>query len=232
MAILNDHYGVARRRMVEEQVVARGVRDTRVLGAMLELPRHLFVDEALSDQAYGDYPVGIGEGQTISQPYMVALMTEALHLTGTEKVLEIGTGCGYQTAVLARTVRQVYTIERIKNLGLAARRHLRMLGLKNIVMRVGDGSNGWPEVAPFDAILIAAGSPEIPEPLVRQLAEGGRMVVPVGTEADQDLIRLTKKEGRVTQENLGPCRFVKLVGRFGWSRQRSAGDRFTKRSLV
>ncbi|MBI2339052.1 MAG: protein-L-isoaspartate(D-aspartate) O-methyltransferase [Deltaproteobacteria bacterium] len=228
----SSEFAVARRRMVEEQLMARGVRDPKVLEVMGRIPRHLFVEQALWDQAYGDYPVGIGEGQTISQPYIVALMTEALTLVGTEAVLEIGTGCGYQTAILAALSRQVYTIERIKGLAFNARKNLKELGYRNIILRVGDGTNGWPEAAPFDGILVAAGSPELPRPLFDQLKEGGRLVIPIGDEDEQYLARVTRRNGEPVVENLGGCRFVKLVGKFGWGKQREAGDRFRKRSLV
>ena len=228
----SSEFAVARRRMVEEQLMARRVRDPRVLEVMGRIPRHLFVEEGLKDQAYGDYPVGIGEGQTISQPYMAALMTEALQLKGGEAVLEIGTGCGYQTAILAELARQIYTIERIKNLAFNARRTLKELGYRNVVMRVGDGTNGWPDAAPFDGILVAAGSPEIPCPLFDQLKEEGCLVIPLGDENEQYLARITRRNGEPIIENLGACRFVKLVGKFGWGKQREAGDRFKKRSLV
>lgn len=227
-----DIYTVARRRMIERQLVSRGISDERVLAAMMKIPRHLFVDPGLMDQAYGDNPLGIGEGQTISQPYIVALMTQALDLKGHEKVLEIGSGCGYQTAILAELAGQVYTIERLKELGFMARRNLKNLGCRNIVIRIGDGSRGWEDAAPFDAILIAAGSPEIPKPLLAQLVEGGKMVVPVGTEEEQSLMRVTRRGVKSDVEDLGACRFVKLVGEYGWKRKREAGDKFVKRSLV
>lgn len=227
-----DIYSVARRRMVQEQLLARGILDARVLDVMGRVKRHLFVDAGIRDQAYGDYPLGIGEGQTISQPYIVALMTETLGLKGGEKVLEIGSGCGYQTAVLAELAGQVYTIERVKSLGFLARRNLKSLNYRNIVIRIGDGSQGWPEAAPFDSILIAAGGPKIPEPLFNQLAEGGRMIVPVGEEDYQILTRVTRHGREMITENLGECRFVKLVGAHGWGKKRQAGDRFVKRSLV
>ncbi|HBF12531.1 MAG TPA: protein-L-isoaspartate O-methyltransferase [Deltaproteobacteria bacterium] len=225
-------FAVAMRRMIAEQLQGRDITDRATLQAVAAVPRHLFVEEALADQAYKDYPIGIGEGQTISQPYMVAFMTQALKLKGGEKVLEIGTGCGYQTAVLAEICGHVYTIERIKTLALKARRVLKALGYKRITMRVGDGTQGWPEAKPFDCILTAAGSPEVPAPLVAQLKEGGRLVVPVGNEESQILVRVTIVHGEPQVENLGPCRFVKLVGRYGWKQQRQAGDRFTKRSLL
>lgn len=225
-------FEVSRRRMVQDQLVLRGVRDPRVLKIMGEIPRHLFVDPGLAEQAYMDAPLGIGQGQTISQPFTVGMMTAALGLTGSETVLEIGTGCGYQTSVLAPLAKQVYTIERLKPLALSARRVLRQLGYKNIVLRVGDGSQGWPDKAPFDAILVAAGSPQIPTPLVEQLAEGGRLVVPVGDEINQNLMRVRRKNGRILVDNLGPCRFVRLVGEFGWRKGPQSGDGFKKRSLV
>lgn len=222
----------AKRRMLKEQIIARGVKDEKVLRAIEKVPRHLFVDEALQDQAYSDYPVGIGEGQTISQPYIVARMTELLGLKGGEKVLEIGTGCGYQTAVLAEIAGQVYTIERIRSLGFRARKILKHLAYRNIVLRIGDGSDGWTEQKPFDAILIAAGSPSVPDPLMEQLAEGGRMVVPVGKMDEQVLTRVTRCGGSFVRQRLEACRFVKLVGRHGWFEPSRAGDQFTKRSIV
>lgn len=209
-------YEVARRRMVAEQLVDRGITDRRVLEVMSAIPRHLFVEEAFVDQAYGDFPVGIGEGQTISQPFIVALMTQALELKGREKVLEIGTGSGYQTAILASLVSQVYTIERVKHLALKARRILKEGRYRNIVLRVGDGTDGWPDKAPFDAILVAAGSPNVPQPLFSQLAEGGRLVIPIGSSEEQILVRLTKRGEKLMEERLGSCRFVPLVGKFGW----------------
>jgi len=205
--------------MVEEQVVARGVKDARVIAAMRKVPRHLFVEEALQNQAYSDRPLPIGEKQTISQPYMVALMTEALQLTGKEKVLEIGAGSGYQTAILAESARQVFSIERILSLTMKARMLLINLGYTNVEIKFSDGTEGWIGESPFDAIIVTAGSPDIPQPLVDQLAVGGRLVIPVGAESVQDLIRLTKTEEGVKREDLGGCRFVKLIGRHGWSEE-------------
>jgi len=205
--------------MVEEQVVARGVKDARVIAAMRKVPRHLFVEEALQNQAYSDRPLPIGEKQTISQPYMVALMTEALQLTGKEKVLEIGAGSGYQTAILAESARQVFSIERILSLTMKARMLLINLGYTNVEIKFSDGTEGWIGESPFDAIIVTAGSPDIPQPLVDQLAVGGRLVIPVGDESVQDLIRLTKTEEGVKREDLGGCRFVKLIGRHGWSEE-------------
>jgi protein-L-isoaspartate(D-aspartate) O-methyltransferase len=211
-----DLYRLARERMVETQIKARGIKDERVLKAMLKVPRHLFVDEALRDQAYGDFPLPIGEGQTISQPYIVALMTEALELKGIERVLEIGTGSGYQTAILAELALWVYTIERFSTLLERAKKVLKELGYKNISFKLDDGTLGWKEAAPFDAIIVTAASPDIPPPLVEQLAEGGRMVIPIGDEFSQTLIKGVKKGGKLHTKALEPVRFVKLVGAYGF----------------
>jgi protein-L-isoaspartate(D-aspartate) O-methyltransferase len=211
-----DLYRLARERMVETQIKARGLKDERVLKAMLKVPRHLFVDEALRDQAYGDFPLPIGEGQTISQPYIVALMTEALELKGNERVLEIGTGSGYQTAILAELALWVYTIERFPTLLERAKKVLKELGYKNISFKLDDGTLGWKEAAPFDAIIVTAASPDIPPPLVEQLAEGGRMVIPVGDEFSQTLIKGVKRGGKLHTKALEPVRFVKLVGAYGF----------------
>jgi protein-L-isoaspartate(D-aspartate) O-methyltransferase len=208
----------ARERMVEEQLVNRGITDLPVLAAVAKVERHRFVAEALQVRAYDDKPLPIGEHQTISQPYMVGLMTQALELRGHERVLEIGTGCGYQTAVLAELVATVYTIERLAVLSAAARMTLEDLGYTNIVARVGDGSLGWAEEAPFDAVLVTAGTPQIPRPLVTQLAPGGRLVFPIGEEELQTLVRIRKEEAGLREEYFGDCRFVKLVGRYGWER--------------
>jgi len=214
-----ENFARVRLKMVEEQVVARGVKDVRVIAAMRKVPRHLFVEEALQNQAYSDRPLPIGEKQTISQPYMVALMTEALQLTGKEKVLEIGAGSGYQTAILAESARQVFSIERILSLTMRARMLLINLGYTNVEIKFSDGTEGWIGESPFDAIIVTAGSPDIPQPLVDQLAVGGRLVIPVGDESVQDLIRLKKTEEGVKREDLGGCRFVKLIGRHGWSEE-------------
>ncbi|QJA05469.1 protein-L-isoaspartate(D-aspartate) O-methyltransferase [Thermosulfurimonas marina] len=211
-----DIYRRARERMVETQIAARGITDERVLAAMRKVPRHLFVDEALRDQAYADHPLPIGEGQTISQPYIVALMTEALELKGDEKVLEVGTGSGYQTAILAELARWVYSIERYPRLLERARRILEALGYTNVILRLGDGTKGWPEVAPFEAIIVTAAGPKIPEPLLEQLAEGGRLVMPVGDEWSQYLVKVVKKGGKFYRQTLEPVRFVKLVGEYGF----------------
>lgn len=205
-----------RRLMVAEQLQARGIRDPRVLRAMLRVPRHRFVPPELAASAYEDGPLPIGQGQTISQPYMVALMTQCLELTGTERVLEVGTGSGYQSAVLAELCRWVYTVERIPELAARAERTLRELGYHNVSVRVGDGTLGWPEEAPFEGILVTAGAPEAPPALLEQLAEGGRLVIPVGTRYSQTLQRITRRGGRLEVEEFGPCVFVPLVGRQGW----------------
>lgn len=206
----------ARDRMVETQLVTRGIHDPRVLDAMRKVPRHLFVDEALAAQAYADHPLPIGEKQTISQPYIVALMTEALGLEGHEKVLELGTGSGYQTAVLAELADRVFTIERIPSLLHRAREVLNSLGYRNVVYRVGDGTLGWPEEAPFDAILVSAGAPRVPQPLVDQLSMGGRLVLPVGDRLSQELILVERVPEGIRKTTLGGCRFVDLVGKWGW----------------
>jgi protein-L-isoaspartate(D-aspartate) O-methyltransferase len=205
-----------RERMVEEQLVARGVTDPRVLAAMRRLPRDVFVDEALRDRAYGDHQLPIGEGQTISQPFIVGRMTELLRLTGPEKVLEVGTGCGYQAAVLGELAARVCTVERIPRLATRARETLERLGYRNVWVRAANGTLGWPDEAPFDRILVAAGGPAVPPPLFEQLAEGGRMVMPVGDEANQVLEVIEKVQGtmRVTRDS--GCVFVKLVGKYAW----------------
>ncbi len=214
----NDEYALARRRMVEAQIRDRGVSDPNVLEAMLKVPRHLFVEEALRSQAYGDYPLQIGEHQTISQPYIVAVMTEALGLTKSDRVLEIGTGSGYQAAVLAELAEKVYSIERIRSLMIKARQTLDRLGYPNILIKLGDGTMGWPEEGPFDAIIVTAGAPDIPEPLIEQLAPGGRLVIPVGDRGTQMLKKITKTEDGPLTQTMIPCRFVRLIGQHGWVR--------------
>ena len=203
--------------MVRDQLRARGVSDQRVLQAMSEVPRHLFVDDAMQAQAYGDHPLPIGGDQTISQPLVVAAMTEALRLTGTEKVLEIGTGSGYQAAVLSRLCEKVYTVERINSLLAGARKVFDRLHYYNILSRLDDGTLGWQEHAPYDAIIVTAGGPEIPKPLVDQLAEHGRMVIPVGGRDVQELQYVTKMDGEIAVEKLESVRFVSLIGAHGWN---------------
>jgi protein-L-isoaspartate(D-aspartate) O-methyltransferase len=214
-----DRYIKQRKRMVEYQIRARGIKDPRVLTAMETVPRHLFVNEALRDQAYNDNPLPIDGGQTISQPYIVALMTEAMELTGNDKVLEIGTGSGYQTAVLAELADHVFSIDRVATLASAARKLLESLNYFNVAIRVGDGTYGWREEAPFDAIIVTAGAPDIPKTFVEQLSAGGRLVIPVGSRHSQSLMRLTRLSDDVSdvkKEDLGGCRFVDLIGEYGW----------------
>ena len=205
-----------RERMVEEQLVARGVTDPRVLAVMRRVPRHLFVDEALRERAYGDHPLPIGDGQTISQPFIVGKMTELLRLGGTEKVLEIGTGSGYQAAVLGELAARVCAIERIPRLVQRARETLEALGYANVWVRVANGTLGWPDEAPFDRILVAAGGPSVPPPLFAQLAEGGRMVMPVGAVDTQKLLVIDKRDGEMLVTEESGCVFVKLVGKYAW----------------
>jgi protein-L-isoaspartate(D-aspartate) O-methyltransferase len=202
--------------MVEDQIRRRGVRDERVLSAMEEVPRHLFVPMEIRRLAYADEPLPIGEGQTISQPYIVAEMTAALRLTGTEKVLEIGTGSGYQTAILARLCREVVTVERLPSLSSEAERRLATMDVGNVIFVIGDGSLGCPAHAPFDRILSAAASPSIPDPWLAQLSEEGIIVLPVGDRFEQALTRVTRSGGRSVTDVLGGCRFVPLVGMYGF----------------
>ena len=210
-------YAGQRRKMVEEQLVERGVKDLRLLEAMSRVPRHLFAQDSLQHRAYGDTPLPIGENQTLSQPYIVGAMTEALELKGEERVLEIGTGSGYQTAIIAELARQVFTIERLNNISRKAQKILEGLNYMNIVFKMFDGTYGWPDQAPFDAILITASAREIPESLIKQLGDGGRLVAPIGETDKQKLVVLTKKGDRVSRKNLGDCKFVPLIGKYGWS---------------
>ena len=209
-------YEALRLRMVERQIRTRGVRDERVLEAMRKVPRHLFVPPGLVEEAYEDHPLSIGKGQTISQPYIVALMTEALELKGDEKVLEVGTGSGYQTAVLAELVGEVYSIERIPELAQEAEKKLGDLGYTNFHIRVGNGTLGWPEEAPFDAVIVTAGAPKVPGPLKAQLADGGRLVIPVGPEFHQVLYRIRREGEGFSEEAITSCVFVPLIGEEGW----------------
>jgi protein-L-isoaspartate(D-aspartate) O-methyltransferase len=207
--------------MIENQLRRRGITDARVLVAMAAVPREDFVPDELRAHAYDDAPLPIGEGQTISQPYIVAAMTSALRLTGRECVLDIGTGCGYQAAVLSRLAADVFTVEWLAPLARDAAERLRRLGYANVHVHCGDGTLGLPEFAPYDAILVAAAAPLVPPPLVAQLAEGGRMILPVGDEKDQELRLIEKREGRIHTRGLDPCRFVPLVGRYGWTESHS-----------
>ena len=209
-------YERLREEMVQKQIESRGISDPKVLMALRKVPRHLFVSEALREQAYGDFPLPIGEQQTISQPYIVAEMTQALNPDKDDRVLEIGTGSGYQAAILAEIVFRVYTIERIRPLYMKTRKLFDKLHYHNIITKYSDGSVGWPDESPFDAIIITAGAPDIPHILIDQLAVGGRIVLPVGNQYSQDLIRIVKTENGIHKENLGGCRFVKLVGEHGW----------------
>ena len=202
--------------MVHEQLVSRGIKDDRLLAAMREVPRHCFVDDALRSRAYGDFPLPIAAGQTISQPYIVACMTEALALKGHERVLEIGTGSGYQAAVLSRLCSQVYTIERMNVLLAGARRVFSQLNYFNIISKLDDGTMGWPENGPYEAIIVTAGGPGVPQPLIEQLADNGRLIMPVGSQSLQDLQLVEKIEGETTIRHLEKVRFVDLVGEHGW----------------
>ena len=207
---------MARERMVKKHLIPRGIKDHRVLEAMSKVPRDRFVEQALVNESYNDHPLPIGHNQTISQPYIVALMTEALHLMGMEMTLEIGTGSGYQTAILAELSKKVYTVERVRPLMVKARNILAELGYNNILFKAFDGTLGWKEYEPYDAIIVTAGAPKIPQPLIDQLAEGGRLIIPVGNKFSQELIKATKKKGNIIQKNLGGCRFVDLLGIHGW----------------
>jgi protein-L-isoaspartate(D-aspartate) O-methyltransferase len=209
-------YERQREEMVRTQIEARGIKAPKVLAAFRRVPRHLFVSEALRDQAYGDYPLPIGEQQTISQPYIVAEMTQALDLGEDDRVLEIGTGSGYQAAILAQIVYRVYTIERIHSLYLQTRNLFDKLHYHNIVMKYADGTKGWRDESPFDGIIVPAGAPQIPDVLIDQMGEGGRLVVPVGNQHTQELTKIFRDEQNIKQVNLGGCRFVKLVGEYGW----------------
>jgi protein-L-isoaspartate(D-aspartate) O-methyltransferase len=202
--------------MVEEQLRHRGISDPRVLEAMAKVPRHLFVPQDYQSSAYEDRPLPIGEGQTISQPYMVAIMTQSLELNGREKVLEIGTGSGYQAAILAELAGTVYTVERISSLTQSAQKVLGGLGYENIFFRTGDGSKGWPEEAPFGGIIVTAGAPDIPQTFKTQLAERGILVIPTGPRYTQTLFKLTREGNKFIEEDVTGCVFVPLVGDYGW----------------
>jgi protein-L-isoaspartate(D-aspartate) O-methyltransferase len=216
---VTDRFQKQRMKMVDGQLRARGIVDQRVLKAMKKIPRHLFVDEVLVEQAYNDNPLPIDSRQTISQPYIVALMSEAMELAGKEKVLEIGSGSGYQTAILAELAERVLTIERIAALATRARKVLESLNYYNVAIRVGDGTYGWREESPFAAIMVTAGAPRIPKLLIEQLVVGGRLVIPVGNRDAQVLLKLTRLSQDpedLKQEDLGGCRFVDLIGEYGW----------------
>ncbi len=211
-------YEILRKRMVQEQLIPRGIKNPTVLNVFSKIERHKFIPESLRSSAYADFPLSIGEGQTISQPYIVALMTECLDLTGKEKVLEIGTGSGYQTAILAELAGEVYSIERFEVLTERAQTLLSELGYKNIKIKVGDGTLGWEEAAPFDRIIITAASPKIPLPLIEQLADSGKLILPLGESLAQVLTLVEKKEGKLKSMDICGCVFVPLVGKHGWSK--------------
>jgi len=211
-----DEFSISANRMVSNQIESRGVTDRRVLDACRKVPRYRFVEDALKGQAYNDHPLPIGSGQTISQPFIVALMTEALELSGTERVLEVGTGSGYQTAVLAELSDHVYSIERIEKLAKRSKNLLEELGYTNVSIKINDGTQGWREHAPFDAIIVTAASPDVPSPLVDQLADGGRLVIPVGGRISQELVKITRVGNGTKRTHMGDCRFVKLIGEHGW----------------
>src|SRR5919106_682295 len=213
--MITDH-GQAREKMVQEQLVTRGIKDPRVLRVMAKVPRHLFVESELSEHAYDDRPLPIGARQTISQPYMVALTVEALGLKGTERVLEVGTGSGYEAAVLAELCAQLFSVETVEELALKARTALTGLAYRNVSVLVGDGTLGWEEHAPYDAVVISAAAPCIPRPLLEQLRLPGYLVLPMGEIGLQTLVRIRKDRDGIREEYLGECRFVKLRGRYGW----------------
>jgi protein-L-isoaspartate(D-aspartate) O-methyltransferase len=202
--------------MVERQIAARGIRDRRVLAAMEEIPRHLFIPPPYDRAAYEDNPLPIGNGQTISQPYIVALMTDLLRPKATDNVLEIGAGSGYQAAILSQLVSRLTTIERISHVASLARKNLNALGISNVVVVEGDGTLGYPEHGPYDGIIITAATPEVPQPLIEQLAEGGTLVAPVGGHDLQELVTIRKVHGSITREYHGGVRFVPLIGQYGW----------------
>ncbi len=212
-----DHFATIRERMVQEQLVDRGISDQLTLDSMREVPRHFFVDDAMQNRAYGDHPLPIAADQTISQPLIVAYMTQSLGLTGTERVLEIGTGSGYQAAVLSRMCESVYTVERINTLLAGARKLFSELRYYNVMAKLDDGTMGWAEHGPYDAIIVTAGGPEIPEPLIEQLSDNGRLVIPVGDQQRQNLMLVTKVDGEVEIKELERVRFVDLIGEHGWN---------------
>ncbi len=214
---MKDQFEKLRNLMIETQLIPRGIKDEKVLNAMRKIPRHLFVPSDRIDEAYEDRPLPIGYGQTISQPYMVAVMTELLKPNKNKKILEIGTGCGYQTAILAEICKEVYTIERVPELTEMAKRNLEKLGYKNVFFKTGDGSLGWEENAPYDGIIVTAGAPKVPESLKKQLSkDGGVLVIPVGSKFTQSLLRITRKENFYDTEELFFCAFVPLIGKEGW----------------
>jgi protein-L-isoaspartate(D-aspartate) O-methyltransferase len=224
-AAAGQDFEAERLDMVARQIRDRGIRSARLLDAMETVPRHLFVPAEWIRGAYADEPLPIGGGQTISQPFMVAAMADALSLEGHERVLEVGCGSGYQAAVLSRLAREVIAVETQPVLVASARERLARMDYANVIVERGDGSEGWPASAPYDAILVTAAAPEVPQPLIDQLAEGGRLVIPVGGSKHQELMRIVKREGRITERSLYSCRFVPLLGRYGWRQDTQDADR-------
>jgi protein-L-isoaspartate(D-aspartate) O-methyltransferase len=212
-------FNTLREQMVRNQLISRGIKNKKVLDAMSRVPRHLFVEDAMVHSAYADMALPIGDGQTISQPYMVAIMTELLELSAVETVLEIGTGSGYQAAILAELCKEVYSIERLTPVADRAIHTLDALNYKNIHVQVGDGTRGWPAKAPFDRIMITAASPKIPDPLIEQLEVNGILLLPIGTRHAQQLLKVRKKQSGLTEEYHTPCVFVPLVGKYGWENE-------------
>lgn len=210
------NFSALRKKMVEEQLISRGIKDKKVLEAFQKVPRHNFVPKRYLDSAYGDFPLSIGEGQTISQPYMVALMTECLGLSGGETILEIGAGSGYQAAILAELASRVYTVERVVSLAEKARTCLKNLDYKNIQIEIGDGTRGWPEFAPYEGIVVTAAAPDIPKPLIEQLRIKGKLVIPIGGSFNQMLAVITKHKDRIETKQICGCVFVPLLGKYGW----------------
>ncbi len=217
-----DLYIASREKMVREQIVARGIKNQQVIDVLRKVPRHKFVEQKYLKEAYNDHPLPLTQGQTISQPYIVALMTELLELYGDEKVLEIGTGSGYQTAILAELAETVYTVDRLTELSHEAQQTLQQLGYKNIHLQVGDGSVGWQELAPYDRIIVTASAPNIPQPLIDQLKEGGKIVIPLGSSFGQDLVVGEKYKGEMKIFDYGKCVFVPLIGEFGWPEEKGS----------
>ncbi len=213
-----DALSVYREKMVQEQLINRGITSQRVLDAFRKVPRHLFIEDGLIYQAYSDYPLPIAEGQTISQPYIVALMTQNLDLQPDDVILEIGTGSGYQTAILAELASKVYSIERFGDIASKARKLLDGLGYHNVMIIIGDGTKGYAKSAPYEGIIVTAAAPYIPETLTMQLKDGGRLIIPVGSEYTQELLKVIKYGDNLKKESLGGCRFVKLIGEYGWER--------------
>lgn len=214
---MDKEFEQERIHMVKEQLISRGIADKKVLDAFMKVPRHKFISQRYITDAYSDYPVGIGNGQTISQPYMVALMTERLELKKNDMVLEIGTGSGYQAAILAELADAVYSVERFPDLNKNAELILKDLGYNNIKLKTGDGTLGWREFAPYDGIIVTCGAPSVPEPLKEQLKENGRMVIPLGNKFSQSLTLVRKQKGKFTEEDICGCVFVPLIGKYGWS---------------